>query len=171
MSNPAFSFKPDTVKVARDGEHTIVRDNSYIALASATQGSIFYTPKDNKYWITEGKECPKDVFKERFLPYLRWKFDEIVEETVLKRNEKGDEIQVKTGRKTSSFPPTPENIAKVRQDLLENAVIEGKEIDQTEIYRQTSPTMLTNNDKFESMLDKAPADEKLARRLNSMSRF
>jgi hypothetical protein len=168
-----FSFQPDVISANRSGEHQINKklSNPYVMLQSQTQGKLFYTPKDNKYWIAPGVECTQDRFEEKYLAYLRWDFDEIIEEVVEKEDSKGKTVSLKTGRAISTFPPTPENIAAKRKELLDAAVASGDDIDQEEILSKTSPTQLLNNDLFESMLDKTSADEKLARRLNSQSRY
>lgn len=152
-----FSFQPDSIGKDADGTHKVDNANSYVMLQSQTQGVLFYTPLTNKYWIAPEKECPKELFEKKFLPYLRWGFDEV------QTSEDGQKINL--------FPATPENIAIKRKELLEEAMKSGDVIDQKKINSLTSPTTLSNNEVFESKLDKSNSDDKLIRRLNSMSRY
>src|SRR5690349_6688000 len=80
---PSFSFEPETIGAGPDGQFVVVDSNHYVMLHSLTQGAIYYTAKDNKYWLAPGKECPENVFKTKFLPYIRWKYDVLEEEIAL----------------------------------------------------------------------------------------
>jgi hypothetical protein len=175
----AFSFQPEVITSGPEGEHVIVDALHYICLGSQTQGNLFYTPKVNKYWISQGTECSKELLKEKFIPYLRWDFDELEPEAIEKIEEYQDDkgkahfrkIKVMTGRVVSKFPPSPENIDIQRKKILEQHMNEGKTISLEKLYELTAPRALLNNERFESMLDQSHADEKLARRLNSSSRY
>ena len=164
-------FQPD--KIQRDpktGGHKVVRDNPVRILESATQGKLFFAETENKYYIADGVECPEDKFKDHYLPYLRWDFDEFVEEVIVKEDSKGNDIEIKTGRKVSTFPPTPENIADKRKELIQAAIENGDDIDKAKINVLTSPRTLRNHDEMEAALDKGPAWQELVRRLTKLSR-
>lgn len=157
MEEKRFSFTPDVIGEGPNGEHLITDSLHYIQLGSQTQGTIYYTPANNKYWQGADVECAEERLQDRYLPYLRWAFDDI------QVNDAGEEINV--------FPPSPENIALKRKELIEEAVSNNETPVMEEIYKKTSPLVLKNNKRFEDMLDKSSADEKLARRLNSSSRY
>lgn len=145
-----FSHSPETLADGLDGL-AIVSANHHVILASQTQGKIAYTPADNKYWAAEGKEIGKERFERDFLPFLSWQFDVY------------EEIE---GVKVNVFPPSPENIALKRSELIQVASKEGKVIDQKTLHSMTSPTGLKNKEAFEKLLDKFTPDEDMARRLN-----
>ena len=149
MSEKTFSFKPDVFAPDGNGGLTVdkTRSNPYVLLKSHTQGTIFYTPKTNQYWIAEGKEVSQERFESHFLPYLRWKYDRIVDGV-------------------NEFPPSPENILIKRKELIEAASERGELIDQQELIQATSPVQLTNSAAFEARLNKEDVDERLIKRLN-----
>lgn len=156
---PKLSFSPDKFKKSPETGAMLVdkqNSNPYIMLQSHTQGIIYYTPKTNEYWADAGVLVKPEVFNSKFLPYLSWDYDEIVED--------------KEGRVINKFPPSTVNIAKKRKELQEAAFENNESVDYEEIMQKTAPRKLYNNAKFEARLMSDDPDEKLLRRLNS-SRF
>jgi len=143
-----LTFNPHAYKPGKDGTVEVdpINSSPYILLQSHTQGTLYYVPKDNKYYAAPGKEVPQERFESFYLPYLHWKYD-VVENGV------------------NTFPPSPENILKKRQELMAEAMSEGKLLDQETLLNETSPTEMTNNAMFESKLGKTSVDEKLIARL------
>ena len=149
-----FSFYPDRVKTGSRG-HEIERANPYVTLASLTVGKIHYTPKDNKYWVAPGKECSKELLEKKFLPYLRWQFDEI-------------EVDSKTGKAINHFPATPENIELKRSELVDEAIKETGRANFEEIEAMTCPHTLLNLEEVERTLDKGTPAEQMVRHLSKL---
>lgn len=137
-----FSFNPD-----RQVGDEIVRENPYVCLSSITIGSIYYTPKDNKFWLGENSECSEAVLESRFLPYLRWKFDEFVKD--------------KNGELVNKFPCSPENIALKREELIDDAIKKTGRADFDAIERETSPLVLLNDAKTEMKLATGTPSERM----------
>lgn len=159
-----FTYEPELIGSGPNGEMTVVDANHYIILQSASVGKIVYTYKDNKYWTGENAECPEELLKSKFLPYLRWKFDVLEDEVVMaERNDKM--VPIKTGRKISSFPPSPENIAAKRKEMISAALKSGEEANLKQIWNATAPVRLVENEAFEAMIDKTPEFLKMARKL------
>lgn len=146
----SFSHKPEVLAEGPDGL-AIASANHHIILGSQTQGQIAYTPGDNVYWAAVGKPMNKERFEKDFLPYLSWQFDVI------------EEIE---GKMVNVFPPSPENIALKRMELIQVASKEGKVLDQKTLQMMTSPAVLKNKESFEKLLEKFTPDEDMARRLN-----
>lgn len=162
-----FSFEPEIIGSDPEGKHIILDANHYIMLGSASQGQVFYCPKENKYYAGEGSQPINEKrFKEHFLPYLRWDHDQLVEITVPGTDKNGKAATLPTGCYRSEFPPTPENISAKRAELIQAAVSRSETPDMAEIYASTAPRELLSNEKFMAELDDAPADIRLARRIN-----
>ena len=152
-----MSFEPEVIGSGDEGEHIILDSNPYVMLNSISQGTIYYCPRDNKYYLSESEEpCPEELFKEKFLPYLRWDYD-VFETATLKDG---------STKKVSIFPPSPENIAKKRADLIQEAVDNAETPDMEAIIEATTPKELRLNDTYEKLIDQASPDERMARRIN-----
>jgi hypothetical protein len=165
-----FSFEPETLGLDGEGKFVVTSANHYTLLMTASLGSLAYTAKDNKYWLAPDKECPRDLLESKFLPYLRWKFDVLEDEIVPSEREDASgravKVSLKTGRKISKFPPTPENISAKRSEMLAAAFKAGKTADQAKIYAETSPVEMLEHEDFDALLDKSNLMQRLARRIN-----
>jgi hypothetical protein len=151
-----FSLRPDENATDAAGKYYLKDSNPYVGLGGHPD-FIWYTPKENKYWISEGNEIDPKLFKEKFEQRLGWKFDRIEKD--------------KDGKSFNSYPPTVENIAETRKLLAIRSAEEGNLLSKEEIMFLTQPTHLRPSAAFEAQLDKTGHDEKLARRLNSSSRY
>lgn len=147
----SFTFKPHKYKAKADGTHEINPETSspYIMLSSHTQGTVYYSYRDNKYYVSEDKEYPKAKFEKEILPYLRWEFDNI--------NEKGVNLN----------PPSSANIAEKRKELITAANESGKMISQEQLFKQTAPIQLLNNAEFERRINEKTPDEKMIQRIKA----
>jgi len=152
-----FSFKPHKMEMDNRGEPYIAERNDYILLGGHPD-TIYYTPSDNKYWVAEGIECTKELFDSKFAQRIKWNYSQFQTDKV-------------SGEKYNRFPATPENIAEKRKELVMEAGKKGERVDYDAILRDTSPGMLDVDPKFAKLLDSTKTDEKLAKRLNSSSRF
>lgn len=152
-----FSFSPEVHGVSREGRTTVLESNPYKMYDALGVGTIYYTTNDAKFWIGEGAECPEDMFTKQFLPYLRWKFDQFVEQEKFvevevevedaKGNKKFEKQRKLVGKETvNKFPCTPKNILKKRQELIIAATSEGDLLDIQAIRKETSPTQLISSD-------------------------
>lgn len=162
-----MSFQPEAIGLGPEGEHVIVDANHYIALVSASQGTLYYIPRENKYYRSEGKvPCKDEDFKKLFLRYLRWDYDQLVDETVDAPQEDGSVKKLLTGCQISLYPATPENIASKREELITAASRAGEMVNMNKVLQMTSPRELKANEAFDKEIDKSPADIRLARRIN-----
>ena len=180
LDKKGFSHSPSAIKTGENGQHIIDEkaSNHHIILASATQGVIYYTYKDNKYWSGENQEISEELFEKQFLPYLSWKFDKMEDEVVEqpKKDEKGEivldkkdnpvMIKIATGRKVNVFPPSPANIEKKRKEILLEASDKGESKSLQEIYLETAPKKLKNSERFEKQIEEGTPEDALARRIN-----
>lgn len=160
-----MSFSPELIGEGPEGEHVVKDANHFILLGSASNGVVFYIPRENAYYLNEGG-IPNhpDVMKLK-MPYLRWDFDQMAEEEILAEGADGQPRIVKLPPK-SKFPPTPENIATKRKELAAAAIESGETPDMKAIYAATSPNRLEETEKFLALLDQRSADERLAARIN-----
>lgn len=144
-----FSYQPDKIGSGDTG-FVVTDSNPYILLVSERENGTFkecaYVIRENKYYSAPDFEIPAELFEAEYLPYLRWNFDDIelkqeVQEVI---DEKGKKKSVATGRTipVNNFPPSPENIAKMRAKLLQEATEKGELITQEEIFQKTLPTKL-----------------------------
>lgn len=151
-----FSLRPDVNDTNERGEHVIKESNPYIGLGGHPD-FIYYTPNENKYWVAEGVELDLETFMKKFEQRLHWKFDRIEKD--------------KNGKEFNAYPPSTKNIAETRKIIAIKAAEEGNILSKEEILFTTSPVCLDPDPKFAAQLDKSNGDEKLARRLNSSSRY
>lgn len=159
-----FSFSPELIASGPNGEHIVVDADHYVMLTNASVGTIYYTYKTNKYWSNENVEIDEELFKTKFLPYLRWKYDVLVDE-ILETERDGRRISLPSGRKLSKFPPTPENIKAKRDELIEASMKAGKQPDLKAIWIDTAPKRLLETEVFMASVDNTPFLQKLARKL------
>ena len=164
-----MSFEPQTIGTDGEGKHVVLDDNPYIALHSASHGWLFYCPRDNEYYASDtDNPMPRDLFEKKFLPYLRWAYDKFETEEV----EVADPAdlrgirKIKVERLMSTFPPTPENIAAIREGIVKSALQAGADVDMKEIWAKTSPTELVLTEKDSMILDNASTAERLLRKIN-----
>jgi hypothetical protein len=164
-----MSFEPQTIGTDGEGKHVVIDDNPYIALNSASHGWLYYCPRDNAYYASDtDNPMPDDLFSQKFLPQLRWNFDKFEEdevEVVDPMDQRGIR-KIKVERLTSTFPPTPANIAAVREGMIKSALAAGATPDMQEIWAKTSPTHLELTDKDKLILDSASPSERLLRKIN-----
>jgi hypothetical protein len=165
-----FSYSPETIGRGKQGEFTVIDSNHYLVLTNVSLGSIAYTPKDNKYWVAEQKEMSEKVLKEKYLRYIRWDFDQMEDEIINNPDPNAKNKLLKTGYQISKNPPTPENIAKQRKILMDEAIAAGNEVDSNAILNATRPTQLVETEKFLAILDQATPMEQMARKLNKYTR-
>ena len=133
-----FTFNPHKVGIdPRTGRTGIIDRYPYKIYEALGVGKVYFTTLDGKYWSGEGKEVDLVTFEKEFLPYLRWKFDEIVKREV--KDEKGNVIGEEVVNK---FPPSTKNILKKRAELVSDSFKggSGEMPDMQEIYKLTSPT-------------------------------
>lgn len=163
--DPVFSFEPDTIGEDPSTGHTrITVRNSYKAFSALGTGEIYFTPKDGRFWIGPGKECPQETFDKVFASKLRWAFDEFEEKELVKEVEV--EIEAADGKKrkekerrvlgtqiTNKFPCTTKNILKKRTELAKQAIEKGVQVDYNEIIKATSPTHLEPGDAVKKQLE------------------
>lgn len=162
---------PDSFGMGPDGNPAIMDRNHYQLLENPSVGKIYYTPKDNKYWTGVGAECSAETLKAKYLRYLRWNFDNLVKEVVETTDAAtGKKSKKETGYMISLNPCSPENIAKKRKELIDEAMADGREPNYENILNITRPTELKNSEAFDALLDQATPLELLARRLNQYSR-
>lgn len=174
QEKPGFSLKPDVLVKEAHSEYSVVdekQSNRYIALESMSQGRIFYVPKLNQFFTGEGN-IPVDekVFNEKFLPYLKWKYDqveEVVNEVKVKEGSKTVTKKVNTGQFINKFPCTPENIAAKRKELIGAAVERGEIPNADDIHQMTSPHTLTNDEQTEALLKKPAVNLQMINRLKN----
>lgn len=167
-----FSFNPEVLGADAEGHHIVLDANHCVILGSVTQGTVYYSPRDNKYYGGVGsKELDRDIFEKKILPYLRWDYDQLEEEVLVteRPDEKGAMVSVplKTGRIISKFPPTPENIKAKRDEYIKAALTNGEQPDLKKLYNKTSPNRLLNNEEYEAKMDRANPTERLLRRYNT----
>lgn len=121
----------------------------------ANNTHIYYCHDNAKYYTKGRKELPLETFK-KALPYLTWKYDQLVEEEIEveveqeyttkngnKSKRKVKELQ-KTGNVINKFPPTTENILAKRKELREELAANGEiptEAEIRELYYSASPTL------------------------------
>lgn len=173
-----FTLKPDVFKPSTDSQGNVIytvdeeASDRYIMLQSMSVGRVFYAPKANLYFPNESDgPINEEYFNEKFLPYLRWEFSQLEPLTRKEENEvtvrEGDKNVTKKVKKdvqvldgfgkpvmVDKFPPTTENIEKKRQELMQEAVKEGKAPNIKEIYQRTSPNALRDLPEVEAQLDK-----------------
>lgn len=154
----SFSFEPDTIGTDPvTGQAVISVRNNYKVFSAMGVGDIYFTPKDGKFWVGPGKECPQDTFDKTFAAKLRWAFDEFEEKEIVKEVE--IEVEGADGKKrkekerrtlgvqrVNKFPCTTKNILKKRAELAKQAVEAGEQLNYDEIVKMTSPTALEASD-------------------------
>jgi hypothetical protein len=160
-----LSFEPELIGEGPGGEHVIKDANHFIMLGSASNGTIFYIPRENAYYANPGGQPNVKKILDAKMPFLRWDFDVMEEEEVSTTDSAGKPRTVKLPAK-SSFPPTPENIAAKRTELMAAAVAKGEVPDMKKIYAATSPKELTETPEFLAELDQRTAPKKIADRIN-----
>lgn len=162
----SFTFNPDVVGTAPDGRSYFVERNPYTIYSALGTGDLYYTIKDAKFWSGENKEIDPAIFETQFLPRLRWKFDQFVEQDQFKETEV--EIEDSKGQKkierrkeligkevVNKFPCTTKNILKKRTELMAAAVQSGVDIDLNKIQIETSPTELLSPEEVRQALKPA----------------
>lgn len=160
------NYEPDVMGKTKDGTYGIVSSDPYVILANISLGMLIYTAKDNKFFTGEDHECPAKVLEEKYLRYLRWDHDILVDEEIETTDDKGRTKKVKTGYQISLFPCSPENIAKKRSELINAAISSNEQPDFSAILNSTRPTGMIENEKFRAKLDEATPQEQMARNLN-----
>lgn len=140
----------DEIGILPNGQSGVVKRDWHTMLASETQGRIYYSPIKNKYYVAEDSPVSKEQFEDQFLPYLSWDYDQFEQEEVMVEAEdaKGKVKEVGTGkfRVINKFPPTPENIAAKRKELLNKAFEDGESVSSEDIQMKTLPRTLLNDD-------------------------
>jgi len=175
-SKPVFSFEPHKQRYNPiKKEIEIVERMDYIILGNLSFGDVYYTPRTNQYWAAPGKEMTAKRLEE-FLPYLSWDYDQIEEQTefveATGKDGKKKLEKVGTGIAINAFPPSPDNIAKKRQELIEEAVKGSKEINYVELYAKTSPRSLKldESDRKRLVAENSSHKDLLINRLNRTTR-
>lgn len=155
-----------TKEVIGSGEYLEQKDDEasqeFICLISLQIGRVYYSIKTNTYHgNVNSPPLRPDIFERDFLPYLRWDFDEFNEVTV----REGQENVTRTTK--SLFPPTPENIAKKRKELIAAFIDEEKVPEMDAIRLATCPRALLNTAELEDTLRKPKYDVRMIQKLKN----
>lgn len=160
MPKDGLHLKPHAF-VPLDGQNPqagVIKDKEnsadYLLFLTQSHPKLYFTYNDAKYWSAPGRELTKDELK-RFLPYLRWDFDES-KEIKSGKNE---------GKVAQVFPPTTENIMAKRKELFEKSILDGKTPDMEAIKAATQPRQLLERKALQDYLDDYGMDPQTIKRL------